>query len=392
MDDVHCAIDINIVTLVNQEIYFIVEDKYVYLFKMNLQNYKVTCLGVMGTRKTNCDYWILAGNSGKIIIAPFYLQQNTFVLYDINEKIFKKIVIGNVPRKKISLAKYTNVFYFDESAYFISNINGEIVEYDFRNEKLSVHDKWTSGVKEKISPEEIITYGYATQNGSKICFQIINRNGAILLDLKTFMAKFIEFPIHFDAAVISYGCGCLYLLPLQENYILKWDMHNLVKKIYYPCSYKIKYPFVNALYDGENIIVFPYLYNKLISINTVTDKITVLKEWNKKEQDIVYTSAQYIDDGHKIIAYNRLDNKLEIYNANDKPSMHRPIGDVENNKIIYEQEKCEEIGILNRENLFININAAIRKSKVEHTEQDKYKTCGELIIKDVIRNDINGTR
>ena len=264
---------IEYISFKNSEIWF-VGDYYDWqgLFKLDLLTDQTDFLGEIPSNCINkrLQYVVVEPVDEKVLIAP-YFSDDGILEYDIKTRKFKKTGIGQElghDRKRGEVV-FANVVNYKDSVYFISNVDGIIIEYQTKKEEYIYHQEWINVLPKGFPVNKIEVGRHCCIQQNNIIYLVITGTRYIIeLNLDNFSAIRIDIPADVKAWNMLIDGTDIYVLPTDGKRVILFDRKTM--KLKYDWLIDIKtseeYPFYALIKWQDKIVCLPYLENKVYSI------------------------------------------------------------------------------------------------------------------------------
>ena len=231
------------------------------LYQLDLNLDKLECLGeIPAPYDTGFEYGAL-GKMGDIIVLAPYFGDGDFVEYSLSEKRFRMVRLS-VTIERYPFAAFSNVINWNDSLFFIGNMNGWIVEYRRKDKRYIAHSVWNDDLRrEGIEREEIrFAWNANVQINNVVYMPVYGKNWILKLELPNCSVKVNRLPIDFS----SYRMCCdginfwLISNEIKDSSVLKWNENqNSCEKIKLTSDSNKQLCFIDIICAKNILYCFP---------------------------------------------------------------------------------------------------------------------------------------
>ena len=246
------------------------------LFEMDLMTDQVTSLGMVPGQSNEFEgnylsaYCVLMKVREKIIMAPSY-SDGGFAEYDCVTGGFRQIErpmpFWTAAMKAQMRDAFRTAVRYKDSAFFLGNGSGLIVEYNGARQRYFYHTAWAEDIAALIDKEKLIfgRYGFCLRDN---ILYLLSSEGpfCILLNLDTMRAQVKHFPFPERVSYIVWHQGFFWLLSSWGKKMFRWDaacdaFHEI------PLSAGVgKFPFGGCMPLGAAVWIFPREDERLVEV------------------------------------------------------------------------------------------------------------------------------
>lgn len=244
------------------------------LLQINMESKEIRCLGELPIDYSkDIRYSAIGKIDDKIIIAPYYCKSD-FLEFDLINHNIRKI-----PLKYDISSKYgtfTSVIKYDQSLFFVGNVNNTIVEYRAKTEEYIYHFKWAEDFK--MHYKERIFLSDCECIGDILYLPLFGTNIIITLRISTCeLLKVVTIPFEFEILATSYNGTDVWFAPLNGNKIVKWETdRESFKVIEVPIDENIVRPFKAIVFMHKKILLVPNSGLDFFAINESVEIIETI--------------------------------------------------------------------------------------------------------------------
>lgn len=307
-------------TVIEETVFFIsCDDIFPGLYKSNLTDKKVECLGELPWERYYDENALLEKIDDVIVIAPRW-HRNRFLIYDLNLSEFHTIYLNQeVWLGDTSISAFSNVAKLGESLFFIGNKNGIIVEYNSKKKQFYIHNL---EIPKELSKEELSFFWDTAILEKNVIYLPIKKGGLLKIDLKKFHLDYIEIKEEYQCFKISRIENTLWIMPYYGNRIMLFDLKSENQKfIDLPIEEK-NTPFMTAVDFNREVLLIPMFDENIIGINKCDHRVYKKKKFViddlKREQTKRQFLSIYKDANEKVYLQKNGNRKLWIFHKTGK--------------------------------------------------------------------------
>lgn len=238
------------------------------LFQMDLDTDEVTFYGQLLPEDEaqglphGLTHNVLAKIQNKIVMAPCFSTLG-FIEYDCANQTFTEHdspqELWCLAAQKEEAAAFAQAIVYRQSAFFIGNYQGIIVEYEGKEGRYQYHTTWASRLQPDFSLTDLHFRPYsACLRGNVIYLPIENKAVILALNLDTMEAELIKLPFFDRVSHITYNGDEFLLLSSLDHTLVRWNQETgAFRRIELSIEQQGEDIFGGCVPLGEYIGIFP---------------------------------------------------------------------------------------------------------------------------------------
>lgn len=339
----------------NTIIFISCNDIFPALYKIDLLENKIKCLGELPWDNGFQENILLGKIEDVIIIAPYW-NKRKFLKYDMRSASFQCVFLEQeVWADDFFISAFSNVVQYNRSLFFIGNKNGIIVEYSKEHDQFFIHN---IVLPKELVKEDLCFFWSSIFLIDNILYLPIEKGGLLKVNILDFQTDYIKLAYDYRCFSMSLIENQLWMMPYCDNKIMIFDLKTENYSIIEFFLQSEECPFMAAVDFGDEVLLMPMKSKKILSISKLNHKISEKKEFEldalKKEQIQRQFLAICKDkDGNTYLQKN---GSLETWVINKKGILKKYsfFINYKNIKKIFEKSKAAERRLW-MENININI-------------------------------------
>lgn len=238
------------------------------LFQMDLNTDQVTFCGQLLSEDETwglchgVTHNVLAKIQNKIVMAPCFSKLG-FIEYDCISQTFTKHTppreFWRLAAQRDNVSAFAQAVVYKQSAFFIGNYQGIIVEYNEQEGRYRYHTNWASPLLETLTVTDLHFRSYGSfLQGNRLYLPVEEKAVLIALNLDTMEAELLNLPFSDRVSYITRDKHDFLLLSALDHTLIRWNQETgEFRRIELPVGRSGEDVVCGCVSWGQRVDIFP---------------------------------------------------------------------------------------------------------------------------------------